>query len=432
MPLLAKSSLWPTLSTVCTEFLDALLGEYPRRDFQVRLWDGTVWGAEMQPLFALVLKHPGALRAMFSSPSELTLGEAYIHDDFDIEGDIEASFDLADYLLGQKRSLWESFDLNERLAKLPKSDRPQAGLHLVDSSGKVHSKERERQAISYHYDLPADFYALWLDPCMVYSSAYFCKPAEDLDSAQVRKLDYVCRKLRLHPGERLLDIGCGWGALIMHAAAHYGVHCVGITLSVPQAELARGRLRAAGLNDRCRVEVSDYRDIDHDQQYDKIVSVGMFEHVGEAFLPEYFHRAWNLLQPGGVFLNHGISQSATYHRRGSSFTDRYVFPDGDLVPISTSLRAAERSEFEVRDVESLREHYALTLHHWVQRLESHAEEARQITSDTTYRIWRLYMAGSAHAFRSGRLNVYQTLLAKPMNGRTGLPLTRDDWYQTQA
>jgi len=432
MQLLARSRLRSTSSIVCAQFLDALLGYCPSRDFQVRFWNDTTWGTESQPRFTLVLKHPGALRAMFSSPSELTLGEAYIHDDFDIEGDIEAAFDLSDYLLGQERSLWESVDLSERLKKLPASDHPRTGLHLVEFGGEVHSKEQDRQAISYHYDLPADFYALWLDPCLVYSCAYFNKPDDDLDLAQVRKLDYICRKLRLQPGERLLDIGCGWGALIMHAAVHYGVECVGITLSVPQAELARERLRAAGLNDCCRVEVSDYRDIDHDQQYDKIVSVGMFEHVGAALLPEYFHRASNLLRPGGAFLNHGISHSAIYHRRGPSFTDRYVFPDGDLAPISTSLRAAELSGFEVRDVESLREHYGLTLHHWVKRLESRAEEARQITSDTTYRIWRLYMAGSAHAFRSGRLNVYQTLLAKPVDGRSGLPLTRDDWYQTQA
>jgi len=432
MPLLAKSLLRATPSSVCIEFLDAVLGEYPRRDFQVRFWDGTIWGAETQPRFTLVLKHPGALREMFASPSELTLGEAFIYNDFDLEGDLEAALDLSDYLLVQERSLWERFDLKERLAKLPKSDRPQSGLHLVDFGGKVHSKQRDQQAISYHYDLPADFYALWLDPRMVYSCAYFNNPDEDLDSAQLRKLDYVCRKLRLRSGERLLDIGCGWGALIVHAAAHYGAECVGITLSVPQAEVARERLRRAGLNHRCRVEVSDYRDIDHDQHYDKIVSVGMFEHVGEARLPEYFHRAWKLMRSGGVFLNHGISHSATYHRRGPSFTDRYVFPDGELVPISTSLRAAELSGFEVRDVESLREHYALTLHHWLKRLEFHSEEARQITSDTTYRIWRLYMAGSAHGFRSGRLNVYQTLLAKPANGRSGLPLTRGDWYQTQA
>ena len=432
MPLFAKSLFRDGASLHCTEFLDALLKDYLGSDFQVRLWDGSVWGDEIHPLFTLVLKHPGALRAMFSSPSELTLGEAYIYDDFDIEGEIEAAFDLADYLLIQKRSLWESFDLNERLAKLPKSDRPRAGIHLVELKRKEHSRDRDRQAITYHYDLPEEFYALWLESRLVYSCAYFNKPDEDLDSAQVRKLDYICRKLRLRPGERLLDIGCGWGALIMHAAANYGVECVGITLSVPQAEVARERLQAAGLNDRCRVEASDYRDIDHDQRYDKIVSVGMFEHVGESLLPEYFQRAWNLLRPGGVFLNHGIAHSAIYRRQGPSFVDRYVFPDGELVPLSTSLRAAELSGFEVRDVESLREHYALTLHHWVRRLENHAEEARRLTSDTTYRIWRLHMAGSVHGFRSGRLNIYQALLAKPVNGQSGLPLTRGDWYDAKA
>ena len=429
MHFLAKSPPRTTPFLACEEFLDALLKDYSRGGFQVRFWDGSVWRPEKQPRFTLVLKHPGALRAMFSSPSELAVGEAYIHDDFDIEGDIEAAFDLADYLLCQERSLWESLDLNGRLHKLPKSDHSRAGLHLVELAGEVHSKKRDRQAIHYHYDLPAEFYALWLDRRMVYSCPYFMTPEEDLDSAQEHKLDYICRKLRLRPGECFLDIGCGWGALIMHAAAHYGVEAVGITLSVPQAELARKRLHEAGLNDRCRVEVSDYRDIEHAGQYDKIASVGMFEHVGEALLPEYFQRVWNLLRPGGVFLNHGISCSATYRRRGPSFVDRYVFPDGELVPISSSLRAAERSGFEVRDVESLREHYALTLHSWVQRLESHAKEARRITSDRTYRIWRLYMSGSAQGFRSGRLNVHQALLAKPLRVDSGLPLTRADWYE---
>jgi len=424
----AKSLFREATSRISADFLDALLAHYPRRDFQVRLSDGIVWGAEQQPRFTLVLKRPVTLRALFSSPSELTLGEAYIYDDFDIQGDIEAAFDLADYLLTHERGAGESLDLSARLEKLPENDRPRGDLRLVEFGGKVHTKDRDRQVISYHYDMPAEFYALWLDERMMYSCAYFSKPDEGLDSAQERKLDYICRKLRLRPGERLLDIGCGFAGLIMHAVAHYGVHAVGITLSVRQAEVARQRLREAGLNDRCRVEVSDYRDIDHELQYDKIVSVGMFEHVGEAHLPEYFSRAWDLLRPGGVFLNHGISYSATYRRRGPSFSDRYVFPDGDLVPISASLRAAELSGFELRDVESLREHYALTLHHWVQRLEAHQEEARRITDDITYRIWRLYMAGSAHGFRTGRLNIYQVLLSKPLHGHSGLPLTRADWY----
>ncbi len=426
---LEKSLFGETPTVVCAEFLDALLAVYPRRDFQVRLWDGTTCGTERQPRFTLVLKHPGALRAMFLSPSELALGEAYIDDDYDIEGDIEAAFDLADYLLGQERSPWQSLDLTAWLQRLPGSDFPRTGLHPAGFRGSVHSKDRDRQAVRHHYDLPAEFYALWLDRRMVYSCAYFAKPEEDLDAAQVRKLDYICRKLRLRPGERLLDIGCGWGGLIMHAAAHYGVEAVGITLSVPQAELARKRLHESELNNRCRVEVCDYRDLESNQQYDKIVSVGMFEHVGEELLSEYFRRACSLLRPGGVFLNHGIAYSANYHRRGPSFTDRYVFPDAELVPISTSLRAAELSGFEVRDVESLREHYALTLHHWVRRLEVRAEEARRITDDTTYRIWRLYMAGAAHGFRTGRLNLYQTLLASPRRGDGGLPLTREDWYR---
>jgi cyclopropane-fatty-acyl-phospholipid synthase len=425
----AKSLFREATSRISADCLDALLAHYPRRDFQVRLSDGTVWGAEQQPRFTLVLKRPGTLRAMFSSPSELTLGEDYIYDDFDIQGDIEAAFDLADYLLSHERGAGESFDLSAGLEKLPESDRPRGDLRLVEFGGKVHTKDRDRRVVSYHYDMPAEFYALWLDERMMYSCAYFSKPDEGLDSAQERKLDYICRKLRLRPGERLLDIGCGFAGLIMHAVAHYGVHAVGITLSVRQAEVARQRLREAGLNDRCRVEVSDYRDIDHELQYDKVVSVGMFEHVGEAHLPEYFSRVWDLLRPGGVFLNQGISYSATYRRRGPSFSDRYVFPDGDLVPISTSLRAAELRGFELRDVESLREHYALTLHHWVQRLEAHQAEARRITDDITYRIWRLYMAGSAHGFRTGRLNIYQVLLSKPLHGQSGLPLTRADWYQ---
>lgn len=363
---------------------------------------------------------------MFLSPSELTLGEAYIHNDFDIEGDIEAALDVADYLLEQERG---TRDLAERLQKLPVENHPRTDRQPAKFWGSVHSKDRDRQAISYHYDLPAEFYALWLDQDMVYSCAYFATPEDDLDTAQRRKLDYICRKLRLRPGDRLLDIGCGWGGLIMHAAAHHGVQAVGITLSAPQAELARQRVRESGLNNQCRVEVWDYRDLEPSQQYDKIVSVGMFEHVGEDLLPEYFSRAWDLLRPGGVFLNHAIAYSATYHRRGPSFTDRYVFPDAELVPINTSLRAAELSGFEVRDVESLREHYALTLHHWVKRLEAHADRARTLTDDTTYRLWRLFMADAAHGFRSGRLNVYQTLLAKPQQGKSGLPLTRADWYR---
>ncbi|HYL16967.1 MAG TPA: cyclopropane-fatty-acyl-phospholipid synthase family protein [Terriglobales bacterium] len=417
---LTKSLFASRSSLISAEFLENVLAEYPRRDFQVRFWDGTTWGAEKQPGFTLVLKHPEALPSMCLSPSELSLGESYIYGDFDIEGDLEAAFDLADYLLGQERSLWERFDLAERLRELPPNHYPRPNPKL---GGSLDSRDRDRRAISYHYDLPAEFYALWLDQHMVHSCAYFNTPLEELDAAQQHKLDSICRQLRLCPGEHLLDIGCGWGALLMHAAVNYGVQAVGITRSVPQAEVARQRLREAGLNDRCRVEVSDYHDIDQDQQYDKIVSVGVLENIGEALLPVYFRQVWALLRPGAVFLNQVIASSANYPRSGPSCIDRYMFRNAEPTLISTNLRAAELADFEVRDVEGLREHYAATLHHWIHRLEARAEEARRITDDITYRIWRLCMAGCAHAFRSGRLNAYETVLAKPLRADSGLLLT---------
>lgn len=406
-----------------------LIGDYRPRNFAVRLWDGTAWEAEKgQPAcFTLALKHPGALRGMFWPPGELSLAEAYIYDDFDIEGSILDVFPLADHLLGERRSLAERTRHARRLLSLPSGSRSRAGRRAARLRGSRHSKARDRRAISYHYDVSNDFYALWLDQRMVYSCAYFAAPDEDLDDAQERKLDYACRKLRLGPGERLLDIGCGWGGLVIHAALRYGVEAVGITLSEPQAKLANERIEEAGLSDRCRVEVRDYREVEG--SYDKLVSVGMFEHVGEASLPAYFEQAHRLLRPGGVFLNHGIAQGANQPvRRGPSFVQRYVFPDGELVPIHTTLRAAEGAGFEARDVESLREHYALTLRHWVSRLQERRDEARRATDETTYRVWRLYMSGSAHGFETGRLNVYQTLLARPDGGDSNLPLTRAGWY----
>lgn len=430
MGLATDSALSQTPAPVGPDLLGNLLSDYPKHNFQIRLWDGKTWGIKQAPRFTLVLKHPGSLRAMFQSPSELTLGEAYIFDDFDIEGDIEDAFNLADYLMGPCHSRGLAPRLH--LARLLKTSpvRRQTRPAATPLQGSVHSKDRDCQAVRYHYDLPPEFYALWLDRRMVYSCAYFAGGEDtDLDTAQCNKLDYICRKLRLHRGESLLDLGCGWGGLVIHAALHYDVHALGVTLSARQAQVAEQRIRDAGVEDRCRVEVCDYRDLDPGRQYDKLVSVGMFEHVGEALLPEYFGRAWRLLRPGGAFLNHGIAVPASYQRSGPSFIDRYVFPDGELVPLNASLGAAERSGFEVRDVESLREHYALTLRHWVHRLEAQAEEARRITSETTYRIWRLYMAASAHRFRSARLNIYQMLLAKPAQGESGMPLTRADWYR---
>ena len=426
--LLDKSEPGDQVVETSIAFLENLFSGCPQRDFRVRLWDGTNWGSG-HPRFTLVLNHPGALRAMFLSPSNLALGEAYIFRDFDIEGNIEAVFRVAEYLFEQDHQFSKKLLLRTTLGKLPTERRPRPVPRYGRLRGAIHSRERDRQAVNYHYDLPPAFYRLFLDRQLVYSCAYFSSPEEDLDSAQQHKIEYICRKLRLRRGDRLLDLGCGWGALIIHAALHYGANCIGITLSSKQAEYGRERIRQAGLEDYCKIDVCDYRELDTSIQFDKIASVGMFEHVGEALLPEYFNRAWRLLRPGGMFLNHGIAASATYRQHGPSFTDKYVFPDGELVPISTTLRIAEHSRFEVRDVESLREHYALTLHHWVQRLEAHADDVRRIPDDTTFRIWRLYMAGSAHWFRTAKLNLYHSLLAKPFHGCMGLPLTRADWYR---
>lgn len=412
-------------------FLQEVLANIHPRDFSFRLWDGSVWDAEPgdPSRFTMVLRNPGALRAMFWSPSELALGEAYLHGDIDIEGNLESAFLLTDQLLHFRLGLSERLRFGRLLLTMPSS-----GLHRVARPaerlrGRVHSMRRDRQAVTYHYDVSNDFYSLWLDKRMVYSCAYFTTPNDDLDTAQERKLDYICRKLRLRRGDRMLDIGCGWGGLVIHAARNYGVEAHGITLSGPQAELANQRIREVGLSAHCRVEVRDYREMDAPESYDKLVSVGMFEHVGDPRLREYFQSAFLLLRPGGTFLNHGISSNPGISAiPGPSFSDYYVFPDGELLPLGTSLLAAEASGFEVRDVECLRDHYVLTLRKWVERLESRREEACDATGERTYRLWRLYLAGATHKFRTGRNSVYQSLLSKPIHGNSGLPLIREDWY----
>jgi cyclopropane-fatty-acyl-phospholipid synthase len=366
---------------------------------------------------------------MFWSPSELALGEAYLYNDLDIEGDISSAFFLADRLVRLRLGVAERLRFARILLALPSFDRQWGARPAERLRGPLHSIGRDKQAVTYHYDMSNAFYSLWLDERMVYSCAYFTDPGDNLDSAQERKLDYICRKLRLQHGERVLDIGCGWGGLVIHAAKNYGVQAHGITLSRPQADLANERIRLAGLSDRCRVDVRDYRELHASEGYDKLVSVGMFEHVGKSRLQEYFQGAFRLLRPGGVFLNHGIACNPGFPPiPGSSFSDHYIFPDGELLPLGTTLSVAERSGFEVRDVESLREHYVLTLRHWLRRLETRREEACSVTDEKTYRLWRLYLAGAAHKFRVGQNSVYQLLLSKTSDGESGLPLTRGDWY----
>ena len=411
-------------------FLGDFLEEYPR-DFAVRLWDGTLWKPDsgLEERFTLVLRHPGALRAMLWPPGELTLTEAYLFDDVDIEGDLEAAFALADHVVLDRPGRAERLRRAGRLFVLPAGRRPRVGRSRARLQGRRASPERDRDAIAYHYDLPSEFFSLWLDRTMAYSCAVFESPDQGLDAAQLHKLDYVCRKLRLRPGERLLDIGCGWGGLILHAASRFGADATGVTLSRAQAELVTERIRERGLEDRCRVELRDYREVDEPEGFDKLASVGMYEHVTELAQPEYFRHAWGLLKPGGVFLAHGMALApAAGPHAGASFIATYVFPDYDLVPIPTLLRAAEGAGFEIRDLESLREHYVLTTRSWLRRLEACRDEARRVTSEATYRAWRLLVGGCAYGFASGRMNVYQTLLAKADDGTTGLPLSRADWY----
>ena len=417
-------------SRATLNFLQELLADYHPRDFAIELWDGAQWAPENNQFrrFTWKINDPGALRSAIASASELSLGEAYIYGEFDIDGDIQAIFPLAEYLLNKHWSVREKLHLSGMLRGLP-SRLSQPGNSAVALRGTLHSKHRDRQAVTYHYDVSNDFYSLWLDKNMIYSCAYFQTPEDDLNLAQEQKLDYICRKLRLEAGERLLDIGCGWGGLIVHAARHYGVRALGITLSERQLDFARRRIEQEGLLERCEVRLLDYRELEDPGAYDKLVSVGMVEHVGEFKLPEYFERAFRLLRPGGVFLNHGIGRAGNRAApKEPTFTDVYVFPDGELVPIAEILDAAERSGFEARDVENLREHYTLTLHHWLRHLEAHAEEARQLTDEVKYRIWRLYLAGAAHYFRTGKLNLYQSLLVKNDNGKSGMLLTRQDWY----
>jgi len=353
-----------------------------------------------------------------------------VRGDLDVEGNLEEAGDLHRLLRERLRSPAKLLRLYSLLHALPSGDaagKSTAPAHTGRWRGGLrHTQRRDAASVRYHYDVGNEFFELFLDERMVYSCAYFPVGTEDLNAAQEAKLEHICRKLDLRPGERLLDIGCGWGGLVRYAVERYGVEAVGITLSEAQAHLARERISAAGLAGRCRIEVCDYRELPPRPAFHKIASVGMVEHVGRARLSAYFRSADRLLEPGGLFLNHGIVSleptGSPIHRlasravrrwRWNSFIERYVFPDGELVTPTEVIGPAEAAGFELRDVESLREHYVKTLRHWVRRLEANEARAVALVGRPTYRIWRLYMAASAHGFATGRIGVIQTLLGKP-------------------
>jgi cyclopropane-fatty-acyl-phospholipid synthase len=398
---------------------------------RIRAWDGSEAGPADAPL--LVVRSRRALRRLVWAPGELGLARAYVAGELDVDGDLYAPF-AALSSAGRLTPGTEDAPLSpaERLALLRTAVRlgvlgppPRPPAEEVQVRGRRHSKARDAAAVSSHYDVGNDFYRLVLGPSMVYSCAVWAAPDTGLDAAQEAKLDLVCRKLGLAPGMRLLDVGCGWGSLALHAATHYGVDVVGVTLSNQQANLARKRMAEAGLTERVDIRVQDYRDID-DGPFDAIASVGMAEHVGGAELPGYTARLHDLLRPGGRLLNHAIAWSGgpvTWDDGG--FIARYVFPDGELVGLARMVGFLEGAGLEVLDVEALRRHYALTLRAWVRRLEEHWDDAVAATSEGRARVWRLYMAASALAFEAGVLGVNQVLVQRP--GGDPPPLRRTDW-----
>ncbi|HEX8833501.1 MAG TPA: cyclopropane-fatty-acyl-phospholipid synthase family protein, partial [Abditibacteriaceae bacterium] len=344
---------------ITLRLLDDLLGGLSE-DVGVRLWDGTLWPEATPRRTTIVLKHPGALRAMFLPPTEMNVAESYLYDDYDVEGRLEDIFGVVREPREDKPSNVQKASAALQLVGLPRKARERKGgwSGAVNLSGKAHTRERDKEAVAYHYNASNDFYKLFLDPRMVYSCAYFQNEDDSLEQAQIQKLDYICKKLNLQPGQKLLDIGCGWGGLIIHAVENFGVEATGVTLSQSQYEYAKAAIEAKGLGDRCRVLLRDYRDTENiggEGNFDAISSVEMFEHVGTKNLPVFFGEAMKLLKPRGPMFIQGSCRGPLPPTKGPSFVQKYVFPDGELIPIPTVLEAAEGAGLEVRDVESLRE-----------------------------------------------------------------------------
>jgi cyclopropane-fatty-acyl-phospholipid synthase len=407
----------------------------------MRCWDGSeVAGPPGSP--TLVVRSPKALRRIVYAADELGLARAYVSGDLDIEGDLYATLQFPDALPARPEMKLDRKALTPLLGELVRTGvlgwpvRPPAEESRL--RGLRHSLRRDSAAISHHYDVGNEFYALLLGPSLVYSCAYYGTPSSTLEEAQEAKLDLVCRKLALEPGMRLLDVGCGWGSLVLHAAENYGVQAVGVTISPEQAELARQRIADAGLGDKVQIRLQDYREVE-DGPYDAIASVGMAEHVGRAQFPAYAAGLHELLAPGGRLLNHAIARGPAAgpdSGDGSrSFLTRYVFPDGELQPLADHVGFLEGAGFEVRDVEGLREHYALTCRAWVSNLEQHWDEALRVVSPARARVWRLYLAGSALAFEGRRVGVNQILATRsgtPDDGPAAWPLRRPCWSDLPA
>ncbi|MCJ1887576.1 class I SAM-dependent methyltransferase [Pseudomonas sp. LA21] len=378
---------------------------------RIRIGEAQAFDLGPDPQVTLVVRDPTLLTEI-TQPSLDMLGRAYVERRMDIEGPIGEVIAMGDALS----------------AALGSDD------GAVDYVRKSHDKATDAEAIHYHYDLSNDFYRLWLDPEMVYSCAYYETGHEDLATAQLAKLRHLCRKLRLKPGEKLLDVGCGWGGLARLAAKEFGALVHGITLSEEQLKLGRERVKADGLEGKVTLELRDYRDLPRDGRFDKVVSVGMFEHVGHANLGLYFQHLFDAVRPGGLVMNHGITSSNTDGRpvgRGAGdFIDRYVFPHGELPHLSLAVARMGESGLEVVDVEGLRLHYARTLDFWSASLEAKLAEAAKMVPEQALRIWRLYLAGCAYGFKKGWINLHQILASRPhADGSDEVPWSRRDIYQ---
>jgi cyclopropane-fatty-acyl-phospholipid synthase len=381
---------------------------------------------------------PDAVSRVALVPSESSFADGYLRGDLDIDGDVALAVEAARRLdprrltpADARRLLRYGLELRRERGSAPEIRR------LPDLKGQPHSRARDMAAIRFHYDVGESFYRLWLDRRLTYSCGYFERdtdPSGDLDAAQEAKLDLVCRKLDLRPGQRLLDIGCGWGSLILHAAERYKVEAIGVTLSERQATEANRRAALMGLEHRARAEIRDYRDLAALGTFDAVASIGMFEHVGAAKLIPYFEAARDALAPGGRFLNHGIATNRPTPRTAglranSGFVDRYVFPDGELVPVERAIEVARNTAgFELLDVGLLRPHYALTLQAWVARLEARWHEAVEVAGDEVARTWRLYMSAARVGFEQGDLDVAQLLLVKPLGAGSPAPRPLRPWW----
>jgi cyclopropane-fatty-acyl-phospholipid synthase len=412
------------------EALGIILGteEIPLR---LRAWDGSEAGPANAPV--IEFRSRRGLRRMLWCPNQLGLSRAYVAGDIDDDGDLFESFSVLSSVgkfaelkafrpptLGER---WKLLTTAVRVGALGLPPAPPPEEMNVTRTGRLHSKKRDAAAISHHYDVGNDFYALVLGPSMVYSCAVWEDENTGLDAAQEAKLDLVCRKLGLRPGMRVLDVGCGWGSFALHAAQNYGVDVVGITLSKEQAALAQKRAADVGLSDRIEIRVQDYRDVD-DGPFDAISSIGMAEHVGREQIGHYASQLCGLLRPGGRLLNHAISWNAgEMPPDPDSFIPRYVFPDGEMLSLAVMMGALESAGLEVLDVEALRRHYGLTLRAWVRNLEENWDEAVRLTSEGRARVWRLYMATSALGFERGLNGVNQILLQRP--GGEEPPLRRN-------